>query len=270
MKITYRKELSLCGNLWASDAHRICGLRQNFGFRGSIHREQGVQSVIFLELPFFFFELIESILLDYIRVLAWLKPRCMEVDRLLWIVLEAKPGHGLRSRNIWVSVTHEFKDNLWPVLLVVGVRHLLNFRFLSWQEGQTVWTSSTANPHIAVCNRYLQKFRRILVIRLTERNDFSHGFVVPICEWANDMWDISRFDRQKVFYIVSKIVHGVLVVLYHLFVLYLWQLRDARSPNEKCQDMLPTIPALGVLIRSNSPLPSDLHYVFEAQMPLND
>ena len=84
------------------------------------------------------------------------------------------------------------------------------------------------------------------------------------------MWDVASLDRLEVWHVLGEMIDGVLVVGDEFWVLDLAQLRDARSPEEKRQDVLAAIPALSVLIRADIPLPGHWNQVLEAQVPLYD
>ena len=107
-------------------------------------------------------------------------------------------------------------------------------------------------------------------MHLAEGNNLAHRRVVPVCEGPDDVRDVASLDRLEVWHVLSEMVDGMLVVGDEFWVLDLAQLRDARSPEEKRQDVLAAVPALSVLIRANIPLPGLRNQVLEAQVPLDD
>ena len=194
----------------------------------------------------------------------------MEVDGLVWVVLKAESRDGLALRDVRIREAQELEDDLGPILPIVRVRHRLELGLLFWLERQAVGTRPAAGPHSALLNRLLDEIGRIQIVHLAEGNDLAHRCVVPVSEGPDDVWDVASLDRLEVWHVLGEMIDGVLVVGDEFWVLDLAQLRDARSPEEKRQDVLAAIPALSVLIRADIPLPGQRHQVLEAQVPLDD
>ena len=154
--------------------------------------------------------------------------------------------------------------------MVIRIRHRLKFSLLLRLEGQAVGTRATARSHSTIFDRLLEEIRCIEIVHLAEGYNFSHGNIVPVSEGADNMRDVTCLNRLEIWNMISKMINGMLVVGYDFWVLNFRKLGDSWCPEEESQDMLAAIPALGVLICTNIPLPGHRYQVFEAQMPLDD
>ena len=124
----------------------------------------------------------------------------MEVDRRVWIVLEAEPGDCRGLSYVRVCVAQEAVYDLRPVLSVVQVSKFLNCVLFRIAERFTILTRFALRPYFSSFDPHSDEIRRFLIILLAKRNDFSHRCVVPIGEGADNVRHIARFNRLKVGY----------------------------------------------------------------------
>ena len=124
----------------------------------------------------------------------------MEVDRRVWVMLEAEPGDCRSLGYVGVRVAQEAVDDLRPVLLIVRVSDLLDCDLLRLVERLTVLTGLANRPNFFSFDAHFDEIGRLLIIGLAKGNDLAHRCIVPIGEGADNVWHIARFDRLKVGY----------------------------------------------------------------------
>ena len=67
-------------------------------------------------------------------------------------------------------------------------------------------------------NGHLDEVGWLWIERLAEGNNFAHWLIVPVGEWTDDMRNVSRLDRLKMWVDISHVIHLLLVVLLTVWI----------------------------------------------------
>ena len=148
----------------------------------------------------------------------------MEVDRRVWVMLEAEPRDCRGLGYVGVRIAQEAVDDFGPVLSIVRVSDLLDCVFFRLVERLTVLTWLANRPNFFSFDAHFDEIGRFLIIGLAEGNDLAHRRIVPIGEGADNVRHIARFYRLKVGYGLGQQINRILVIPEHFMVLHPRQL----------------------------------------------